>query len=197
MRFHSITLISLVFWNISSHPSFVQQIYVSSLLTPPISVFILPISLSSLSLKISLSLFLSLPSSLHPSSLSRPLSLSPSPLLSLSLSLSLYLLIFLSPPPLFSFSWLVVILGGTDHWMWEWQDEHGFGEEEDFHIDGWIMHHVIYFMTGGMFTLTRDGSEIYFWWFDIRLHYTMQFAGEKEMLWRFCCGMEPTSIKKM
>ena len=66
------------------------------------------------------------------------------------------------------------------------------------------MHNVIYFMTGGMFTLTRDGGEIYF--IDLsfvfvflyfRLHYTLQLAMEKEMLWRFCCGMEPTSMKRM
>ncbi len=82
--------------------------------------------------------------------------------LSLSLSLSLLLL-------LHWFGWLVVILGGTDHWMWEWQDEHGLGEEENFHIDGWIMHNVIYIMTEGMYTLRkdgadRDGAEIYIWY---------------------------------
>ncbi len=32
--------------------------------------------------------------------------------------------------------------------------------------------------------------------FDFRLHYTLQLKKEKEMLWRFCCGMEPTSMKK-
>jgi hypothetical protein len=32
--------------------------------------------------------------------------------------------------------------------------------------------------------------------FDFRLHYTGQLPMEKEILWRFCCGMEPTSMKK-
>ncbi len=32
--------------------------------------------------------------------------------------------------------------------------------------------------------------------FDFRLRYTMQRSMEKEMLQRFCCGMEPTSMKK-
>ncbi len=63
--------------------------------------------------------------------------------------------IFPSPPSLFSFGWLVVILGGTDHWMREWQDEHGLGEEEDFHIDGWIMHNVKYLMAEGMLALAQ------------------------------------------
>jgi hypothetical protein len=34
------------------------------------------------------------------------------------------------------------------------------------------MHNVMYFMTEGMFTLTRNGAEIYFWcfWFQTPLH---------------------------
>jgi hypothetical protein len=60
------------------------------------------------------------------------------------------------------------------------------------------MHNGIYFMKGGMFTLTRDCAAIYiFDVFDFRLHYTLQLAMEKEMLWRFCCRMEPTSMKKL
>jgi hypothetical protein len=45
------------------------------------------------------------------------------------------------------------------------------------------MHNGIYFMTGSMFTLTRDGAEIFF--FDVlnfRLLCTMQLKMEKEML---------------
>ncbi len=109
---------------------------------------------------------------------------------------SLFLSSFPLSLSLFSFGWLVVISGGIDPWMWEWQDEHGLEEEEDFHIDGRIMHNRISFMTGGLFALTRDGAEIYFWCFDFRLHYTLRLGEEKEMLWRFCCGMEPTSMKK-
>ncbi len=45
--------------------------------------------------------------------------------------------------------------------MWDWQDEHGLGEEKDFHIDGRIMHNVIYFMTEGKFTLTRNDADIF------------------------------------
>jgi hypothetical protein len=33
--------------------------------------------------------------------------------------------------------------------------------------------------------------------FDFRLHYNGQLPMEKEMLWRFCCGMEPLSMKKL
>jgi hypothetical protein len=69
--------------------------------------------------------------------------------------------------------------------------EFRLGEEEDFHIDGWIMHNVIYFLTDGMFTLTRDGTQRYiFDVFDVRLHYTMQLP----ICCRFCCR---TSMKKM
>ncbi len=56
------------------------------------------------------------------------------------------------------------MLGGTDDLMWEWQYKYGLGEEEDFHIDGWIMLGVICVMTGGMFTLEKDGTEGYFWY---------------------------------
>ncbi len=60
------------------------------------------------------------------------------------------------------------------------------------------MHDVIYFMTEGMFTLTRDGAQKYiFDVFDFRLHSALQFWKEKEILWRFCCEMEPTAMKKM
>ncbi len=53
-------------------------------------------------------------------------------------------------------------------------------------------------MTGGMFTLEKDSAQRYiFDVFNFRLHYTLQLGMEREMLWRFCCGMEPTSMKKM
>jgi hypothetical protein len=57
---------------------------------------------------------------------------------------------------------------------------------------------MVYFLTDVMFTLTREGPQRYiFDVFDFRLHYTMQLPMEKEMLWRFCCRMEPTSMKKL
>jgi hypothetical protein len=50
-------------------------------------------------------------------------------------------------------------------------------------------------MTEGMFTLTRDGAQrCIFYVFDFRLHYTLQLGKVKEKLWRFWCGMEPTSM---
>jgi hypothetical protein len=75
--------------------------------------------------------------------------------------------------------------------MWEWAGQ-------DFFIDGWMMHSVWFILTVGMLTLTRDGAERYiFDVFGFRLHYTLQLTMGKEMLWRFYCGMEPTSMKKL
>jgi hypothetical protein len=92
-------------WNISSHPSFMQQDNVC-IITPysPSLCFQSPyFSLFSLSALFS------------PLDLYTPISVSHSLTLPLSSSPSLALPNFLSPPSLFSFGWLVVFLGGTDH----------------------------------------------------------------------------------
>jgi hypothetical protein len=54
-----------------------------------------------------------------------------------------------------------------------------------------------YFTTEGIFTFTRDGAEIFLQYFHFRPHYTVQLTLGNKILWRFCCGMEPTSMKKM
>jgi hypothetical protein len=88
------------------------------------------------------------------------------------------------PPSLFSFGWLVVILGGTDHWMWDWQDEHGLREEEDLHIDGWIMHDVISFMTEGNVHIHKRWRRDKFLMFLISDSVTLCSSQRKHR----CCG---------
>ncbi len=114
-----------------------------------------------------------------------------------ALFLSFLLSLPLSSVSLFSFGWLVVILGGTDHWIWEWHDEHGLGEEEGF-PDWWMNDASFYiFYDSGYVHIDKRWHRHIFWWFDVRLHYTLQLTIEKEMFWRFCCGMEPISMTNL
>ncbi len=104
-----------------------------------------------------------------------PHSSSPSFLSLSSLSSSLFL-------PLCFVSLLIWLIGGylrgyrsLDVRMtgWTW-----IGRGRGFPFDGWIMHNIMSLWQGGMFTLTRDGAEIYFWcfWFQTPLHLAARYG---------------------
>ena len=103
-----------------------------------------------------------------------------------------------------------MILGGTHYWIGEWRDvtisikfiqnmkkmkkkarKYGLGVRVCFHIDWWIFHNVIYFMTASKIIFTRDYKERHDWflyffsdsitWCNFRWEW--RFCGDSLALW--------------